>query len=310
MRVFLAGGTGVIGRCLVPQLVAAGHEVTATTRRVEKAELLHELGATPAVLDALDAEAVMAAVTAARPDAIMNQLTELPPKYEPRKPGPWYKRTSRLRVDGTRLLLAAARATGASRFVYQSIAFMYRMDGPSVLTEDAAIAVDAPEPFGAAVRATVEGERLALRTPGIVGVVLRYGQLYGAGTYYSRDGYFAGEARRRRLPVAGKGSGVMSFVHVQDAASAAVCALTRGSGVYNIVDDDPAPASDCIPAFAEAVGAPRPWRIPFWVVSLLVGRWVASGLRDLRGSSNARAKAELGWRPRYSSWRQGFAEAI
>jgi 2-alkyl-3-oxoalkanoate reductase len=310
MRVFLAGGTGVIGRCLVPQLVAAGHEVTATTRRVDRTELLHELGATPAVLDALDAEAVMAAVTAARPDAIMNQLTELPPKYEPRKLGPWYERTSRLRVDGTRLLLAAARATGARRFIYQSVAFMYRMEGPSVLTEDAAVAVDAPEPFGAAVRATVEGERLALHTPGIEGVVLRYGQLYGPGTYYSRDGYFAGEARRRRLPVVGKGSGVMSFVHVQDAASAAVCALTRGSGVYNIVDDDPAPAGDCMPAFAEAVGAPRPWRIPFWVVSLLVGRWVASGLTDLRGASNARAKAELGWRPHYPSWRQGFAEAI
>jgi nucleoside-diphosphate-sugar epimerase len=186
--VFLAGGSGVIGRCLVPQLVAAGHEVTATTRRPEKAEFLRSLGAVSADLDALDADAVMAAVQAARPDAIMNQLTELPPKYEPKKLGPWYEKTSRLRTDGTRHLLAAATATRAGRFIYQSIAFMYRMRGPSVPAEDAPVAVNAPEPFGAAVRATVEGERLALETPGVEGVVLRYGQLYGPGTYFSRDG--------------------------------------------------------------------------------------------------------------------------
>jgi nucleoside-diphosphate-sugar epimerase len=308
--VFLAGGTGVIGRSLVPQLVAAGHEVTATTRRPEKAELLRSMGAVPAVLDALDADAVMAAVQAARPDAIMNQLTELPPKYEPKKLGPWYEKTSRLRTDGTRHLLAAATATGARRFIYQSIAFMYSMKGPAVLTEDAPVAVNSPEPFGAAVRATVEGEQLALETPGVTGVVLRYGQLYGPGTYFSREGHLGGEARRRRLPVIGEGNGVMSFVHVEDAASAAVCALTRGSGIYNVVDDEPAPARECLPAFAEAVGAPRPWKIPFWIASLMVGKGTASGFIGLRGASNARARQELGWQLRYPSWRRGFVEAI
>lgn len=158
----------------------------------------------------------------------------------------------------------------------------------------------------------MEGERLALRTPGIQGVVLRYGQLYGPRTYYSREGYFAGEARRRRLPVVGKGSGVMSFVHVQDTASAAVCTLPRGRGVYNIVDADPAPARALVAAFAQAVGAPRS-RAEDPLLGgqpVLVGRWVASGLTDLRGASNARAKSELCWQPRYPSWRQGFAEAI
>ena len=307
---FLAGGTGVIGRCLVPQLVAAGHEVTATTRRPEKVEFLRSLGAVPAVLDALDADAVMAAVQAARPDAIMNQLTELPPKYEPKKLGPWYEKTSRLRTDGTRHLLAAATAVAARRFVYQSIAFMYSMKGPAVLTEDAPVAINAPDPFGAAVRANVEGERLALETPSVEGVVLRYGQLYGPGTWFSREGYFGGEARRRRMPVIGEGTGVMSFVHVEDAASAAVCALTRGTGVYNVVDDEPAPARECYPAFAAAVGAPRPWTIPLWIASPLVGKGTAAWLSGLRGASNAKAKQELGWQPRYPSWRQGFAEAI
>ena len=306
MNVFVAGGTGVIGRRLLPQLVTAGHRVTATTRQPEKAELLRSLGATPAVLDALDEEAVVSAVRAAAPDVVMNQLTELPKRYNPRKLGTWYASTSRLRVDGTRHLLTGSRAAGARRFIYQSIAFMYVLTGPSVLDEDAPIAVAAPEPFGAAVRATLEGERLTREAEGIEGVVLRYGQLYGPGTYYASDGDIARQARQRRVPIVGGGGGVFSFLHVDDAASAAVCALGRGRGVYNIVDDDPAPVRDWVPVFAQATRAPKPMRVPGWVASLMAGGWAVSVMTQSRGASNIRAKAELGWQPRYPSWRDGF----
>jgi nucleoside-diphosphate-sugar epimerase len=287
--------------------VAAGHEVTATTRRPEKAGLLARLGATPVVLDALDEQAVVAAVRDSRAEVVMSQLTELPQRYEPRKLGRWYEKTSRLRVEGTRHLLVGARAAGASRFVYQSIAFMYRLSGPGVLDEDAPVAVDAPEPFGATVRATLEGERLTLQTEGVEGVVLRYGQLYGAGTYFHSDGYLAREARRRRLPVVGRGEGVSSFLHVDDAGGAALRALSNGAGVYNVVDDDPAAARDWIPAFCEAMGAPRPMRVPGWLAGLLVGSYVRATLEHGRGATNAKARRELGWRPSFPSWRERFA---
>jgi nucleoside-diphosphate-sugar epimerase len=227
--VFLAGGSGVIGRRLIPQLVAAGHEVTATTRRPEKADLLRSLGAAPTVVDALDEQAVVAAVLAARAEAVVHQLTDLPPRYDPARLGPWYERTSRLRVEGTRHLLAGAAACGARRVVFQSIAFLYRLEGPAILDEDAPVWIDAPEPFGTAVRATVEGERLVLEATGIDGVVLRYGQLYGPGTYFAADGDIARRARGRMLPVVGGGRGLASFIHVDDAASAAVCALSRAA---------------------------------------------------------------------------------
>ena len=306
MRVFVAGGTGVIGRRLLPQLVAAGHEVTATTRRPEKAELLSSLGATPAVLDALDEPAVVSAVRAAAPDVVMNQLTDLPQRYEPRKLGPYLRASARLRVDGTRHLLVGAQAVGTRRFIYQSIAFMYASSGPWVVDEDAPIAVDAPDPFGASVRGTLKGERLTLEAGEIEGVVLRYGQLYGPGTYFAPDGYFARQARKRQVPIVGGGAGMFSFLHVDDAASAAVCAVTRGRGVYNVVDDEPAPGREWIPVFARAVRAPRPLRVPRFVASLMVGSWAARTLTDGRGASNSRARTELGWRPRYPTWRDGL----
>ncbi len=309
MKVFLAGGSGVIGRRLIPQLVAAGHQVAATTRLAAKTTLLQSLGASPVVVDALDAPALSKAVTDFGPDAVMNQLTDLPQRYNPRKLGPFYERTSRLRVEATRTLLAAAKEAGARRFVYQSIAFMYAAAGPAVLPEDAALALGAHEPFGSAVRATAEGERLTLSADGIKGVVLRYGQLYGPGTYFDRSGDFARQARRRMLPIVGSGSGVFSFVHVDDAAGAAVAALERGDGAYNIVDDDPAPARDWIPAFCHEVGAPAPMRVPGWLVAFLAGSFAAATLQLGRGASNAKAKQELGWTPRHSTWREGFTAA-
>jgi nucleoside-diphosphate-sugar epimerase len=287
--------------------VAAGHQVTATTQSPEKKSLLSSLGATAAVVDALDGQAVRDAVIAARPDVVMNQLTALPSKFEPRRLRPWYERTSRLRVEGTSHLLAGAIEVGARRFVYQSISFMYALRGPRILDEDAPLATGAPEPFGTAVKGTVEGERLATQTEGIEGVVLRYGQLYGPGTYYETAGYFGGVARKRQLPIVGGGEGVFSFLHVDDAASAAVCALERGRGVYNVVDDEPAPMREWVPVFCASVGAPRPLRVPVWLVRLLAGDFVATTAVESRGVSNSRARAELGWQPRWPSWRQGFS---
>jgi 2-alkyl-3-oxoalkanoate reductase len=293
----------VIGRALLPALVAAGHEVTATTTSPEKAALLRSLGATPSVLDALDEQAVLAAVRTAAPEVVMNQLTRLPQRYDPRKLRPWYERTSRLRVDGTRHLLAAARDVGARRFINQSVAFLYALTGPPAVDEDAPMAIDAPEPFGSMVRAILEGERLTLEAEGIPGVVLRYGWLYGPGTYFAPGGDFARQARQRRVPIVGGGGGVVSFLHVDDAASATVCAMIQGHGVYNVVDDDPAPGREWIPVFAQAVGAPRPLRVPRWLARLMVGSWPAATLTEGRGASNRRARSELGWRPRRTSWR-------
>jgi nucleoside-diphosphate-sugar epimerase len=183
---------------------------------------------------------------------------------------------------------------------------MYRLAGPPVLDEEAPLAVHAPEPFGGIVRATAEGERLATSGSGVEGVVLRYGQFYGPGTYFARDGDFARRARRRMLPIIGAGAGLSSFLHVDDAASSAVTALERGSGVYNITDDDPAPARDWITAFCREVGAPPPLRLPAWLARLAVGGFTSAVLTDGRGASNARAKRELGWSPSRPTWRAGF----
>jgi nucleoside-diphosphate-sugar epimerase len=306
VRVFVAGGSGAIGRALLPRLVAAGHEVTATTRSQAKAPQLESLGATAVVVDALDEEAVLAAVCEYRPAALINQLTSLPRRYNPRRLGSWYRATSRLRVDGTRFLLRAAAEVGAVRFIFQSSAFMYALAGPPVVDEAAQFAVDAPAPFGDLVRATLEGERLATSTDGIEGVVLRYGQLYGPGTYFDRNGDFARQARSRMLPVVGEGGGIFSFLHIDDAATSAIAALDRRSGVYNVTDDDPALAREWIPAFCAELGAPRPWRVPAWPVRLAAGTFATSLLTHGRGASNAKAKRELGWSPTHATWRGGF----
>ena len=307
MRIFVAGGSGVIGRALVPRLLAADHVVAATTRSKEKIERLESLGATAVLIDALDEEAVIGAVQSFRPDAVLNQLTSLPKHYNPRKVRPWYEATNRLRVEGTRILLAAAAKVGARRFIYQSIAFMYRNVGTQVVEEDAPLAINAPEPFGAAVRATLEGERLATATEGIVGVALRYGQLYGSGTYFAAGGDFQRQARARMLPIVGSGAGIFSFLHVTDAATAAIAALDRGEGVYNITDDEPVAARDWIPAFCREVGAPPPLHVPAWVARIVAGSFASGVLTEGRGASNRKAKLEMGWTPSHPSWRAGLS---
>ena len=307
MRVFLAGGSGVIGRPLIRQLVAAGHVVVATTQSPAKVALLEQLGATAVVMDAFDGGAVRKAVIDAKPEAVMHQLTALPPKYDPTKPA-FYEKTTRLRGETTEHLVQAARDAGAGRFIFQSICFMHEFKGPMVLDETAPIQVDAPGHVGEATRATLRGEALATATEGLTGVVLRYGQLYGPGTYFSPEGDFGRRARKRMLPIVGDGGGTFSFLHVEDAASAAATALEKGEGVYNIADDEPAPAREWIPVFCEAVGAPRPLRIPLWLARLVAGRTVADGMANFRGSTSEKAKRELGWRPGHPTWRRGFYE--
>jgi nucleoside-diphosphate-sugar epimerase len=309
MRVFVAGATGAIGRPLVPGLIAAGHEVTGTTRSEERAEAIRAAGARAVVCDALDADALRAAVVDAAPEVVVHELTALPARFNPRDKQ-MYAPTNRLRQEGTRNLIAAARAAGARRIVCQSIAFAYAPgERPEVKDEDAPLALGAPLPFGDSVRAIDEMERAVVGAAGVDGVVLRYGWFYGPGTYLADDGSVARDVRRRRLPVIGKGIGLYSFIHVDDAASATVAAVERGApGVYNVVDDEPAPQREWLPRYADAMGANKPLRVPVWMARLAMGK-IATMADVQAGASNAKAKVELGWEPRWSSWREGFREA-
>jgi nucleoside-diphosphate-sugar epimerase len=310
MRVFVAGASGAIGRPLIPKLVAAGHEVTGMTRSEEKADAIRQAGAEAAVVDVFDASAVRAAVEAGRAEVVVHQLTALPDRPDFRKKD-LYEPTNRVRTDGTRNLLEAARAAGSRRFVCQSIAFGYRNEGGRVKTEEDPLLDDAPGPFGGGVRALHEMEAMVLGADAMEGLLLRYGFFYGPGTHYAVDGAMVADARRRRLPVVGRGTGVFSFIHVDNAADATVAAVERGApGVYNVTDDEPAAMSEWVPVLAEAAGAKRPLRVPLWLARLVGGRQAADFASELRGASNEKAKRELGWRPAHPSWRTGFAESL
>jgi nucleoside-diphosphate-sugar epimerase len=307
VKVFLAGASGVIGRSLTGLLVGAGHEVTGMTRSAERADEIRERGAEAVVCDALDAEALGAAVQRAQPEAVIHELTDLPARLEPRKYETQLAGTNRLRREGTRNLIAAARAAGAGRIVAQSIAFAYAPSGDWVKDEDAPLAIDAPPPMGAAIGAVADLEDQVLEAGG---TVLRYGFFYGPGTAFASDGLYAELAGGRRLPVIGSGEGRWSFIHVQDAASATIAALERGKpGVYNVVDDDPAASRDWIPAYTAAMGGKRPLRLPKWVGRIAGGTAAVAGMTSQRGASNAKAKRELGWTPQHISWRDGFRTA-
>ncbi len=306
----MAGASGAIGRPLVAQLVAAGHEVTGTTRFEEKVQAIRVAGARAAVCDALHRETLRAAVVEAAPEVVVHELTALPDRFDPRDEG-LYEATNRLRSEGTRNLIDAARAAGARRLVCQSIAFGYRPGArPEVVDENAPLMLDAPPPFGPAMKVIDEMERAVLEPNGLEGVVLRYGWFYGPGTYYAEDGSLAADVRRRRLPIIGSGAGLTSFIHVDDAAAATVAAVERGApAVYNVTDDELAPMRDWLPVYAEAIGAKRPFRVPVWLARLLAGKTLASMAMITLGASNARAKRELGWEPRWQSWREGFRQA-
>ncbi|HEY5976917.1 MAG TPA: NAD(P)-dependent oxidoreductase [Solirubrobacterales bacterium] len=310
MKVFVAGASGVIGLPLVRQLVEAGHQVSGTTRHEGKADEIRAAGGTAVICDALDSSALEAAVKAAEPEVVINQLTALPERYEPRKAS-FYEKTDEVRRVGGRNLLAAASAVGARRFLTQGICFIYAPEGDLVKDEDARPYTDAPGHFQHAVEAMIDHERDALAAAGIEALVLRYGQFYGPGTYYARDGHLGREVAKRRFPVVGEGNGVFSFLSVDDAAGATVAALDHGrEGIYNVCDDEPAALHEWLPVYAEALGAKPPRRVPVWLAGLVAGKSVAAQAEHLRGASNAKAKRELGWEPRHPSWRQGFREAL
>jgi nucleoside-diphosphate-sugar epimerase len=310
MKVFVAGASGVIGRRLVPILSSQGHAVTGMTRSEAKADLVRASGAQPLICDVFDAGALEEKLLAVAPDVVVHELTDLPPALDPRKMEEQAAGNDRIRVEGTRNLVAAARAAGARRVVAQSIAFAYAPGG-GLKTEEDALYDDVPWPWSRSIDALHQLEDAVTATDGLEGVVLRYGFFYGPGSAYAADGYYAEQVRRRRFPIVGRGGGVFSFIHVDDAAAATVAAVEGGRpGIYNVVDDDPAPLREWLPAYAEAVGAKRPMRVPKLIARLVAGSYTARMATELRGASNDRAKRELAWTPRYPSWRQGFAEAL
>jgi nucleoside-diphosphate-sugar epimerase len=311
MRVFLAGATGAIGRQLVPQLVEAGHEVTAITRSEDKLGMLGELGAEAVLCDVFDAGRLGSVAAQAEPDAVINQLTDLPQSLNPRKLGEYYAANNRVRREGARNLLSAALGAGVRRFLVQGAAYWYAQTGGAVKTEEAPLYLDAPAPIGPAVETMKSVEEAVLSAEGLEGVVLRYGMFYGPGTWYAKDGDVGRQVRKRRYPMIGRGEGVYSFIHIDDAAAATVAALERARpGVHNVVDDEPATAAEWLPVYAEALGAKRPPRVPAFVARLIAGKALVEWMLGLRGASNEKVKRELGWSPRYKSWRQGFFEDL
>jgi nucleoside-diphosphate-sugar epimerase len=309
MRVFVAGASGALGRPLVLQLIDAGHEVTGMTRREERAAEVRAAGAAAVVCDVFDSGALNEAVAAARPEAVVHALTALPSHFKPRSD--YLAATNRVRSEGTRNLLAAASAAGARRIVAESVAFFYEPESGWVKDETAPLFVDPPGRFAAGRDALASLEGQAIGAEGLEGLVLRCGWFYGPGTYYDHGGSVAEETLKRRNPVVGAGTGTFSFVHVEDAAAAFVAALDRGApGIYNVVDDEPAPLREWLPVYAEALGAKPPRRVPAWLARLAAGPDLAGAALEMRGASNAKAKRELGWEPAHPSWRQGFRESL
>jgi nucleoside-diphosphate-sugar epimerase len=307
MRIFVAGASGVIGRQLLPLLLQDGHQVVALTRSPARVDSLQAAGAEPVVADALDAEALADAVVLARPDLVIHQLTSLPPTPDPRRHAAAYTQTARLRRQGTRNLLRAATAAGVRRVIAQSIAFGYAPDdGPA--SEAAALLTTGPRDLRDTIAAAADLERQVLNAAGLQGVVLRYGHLYGPETWYAPDGPIGQQIRKRRFPIVGDGMGCFSFVHIADAATATVAALgSAAAGVYNVVDDDPAPLRAWLPWYAKTLGAPPPRHIPTTLARLAAGDQAVYLATRQRGASNAKARQQLGWQPHYRSWRTGFA---
>lgn len=311
MKVLIAGATGAIGRPLVPRLLAAGHEVAAIARDADRAQRLRAAGVEAHVADVYDRTAVVAACRAAAPEVVVHQLTALPEVMDVRRYAQAMHETGRLRREATPHLLAGAQAAGARRVVVQSISFLTAPEGPAVHDEDARPFTDAPPAFRDAVEATLSMERDTLAAADLEPVVLRYGFFYGPGTYYAPGGSTARDIARRRFPVVGGGTGISSFVHVDDAADATVLALSGGApGVYNVTDDEPAAMRDWLPHAAACLGAGRPLRVPALVGRLAAGPHAVHFATTLRGNSSDRFRAAFGWQPARPTWREGFREVL
>src|SRR5215471_14687788 len=296
MRVFVAGATGAVGRHLLPALIAAGHAVIAMTRPAGRTDAIRALGAEPVAGDALDRESVLAAVRASRPEAIIHELTAIPPTSSFKTFDRDFALTNRLRHEGLDHLLAAARAVGARRFIAQSYTgWNNAREGGPVKTEEDPLDPNPLPVFRETLDTIRYLEDTMRRAEGIEGLALRYGSLYGPGSGIAKDGAVVELVRKRRLPIVGRGTGIWSWVHLADVASATVAALDRGApGVYNVVDDDPAPVSDWLPYLADVLGAKPPLRLPAWLGRLLAGEFVTAQMTTSRGSSNQKARKQLG----------------
>jgi nucleoside-diphosphate-sugar epimerase len=311
MRVFVAGATGAIGKQLVPRLVAAGHEVHGMTRSESKQAMLYELGAVPVVADALDPDQVAGAVGRARPEVIVHELTAIPDTLDMRHFDRDFALTNRLRTEGTDHLLSAGQAVGVRRFVAQSNgAVPYARTGGLVKSEEDPLDPTPAREMRETWAAIRHLEEAVLGAEWTEGIVLRYGGFYGPGTSLAPGTKQFELVRKRKFPVVGDGGGVWSFVHIADAADATVAAVERGNrGVYNVVDDDPAPVAEWLPALAAELGAKKPMHVPRFIGRLFAGKAGVMMMTELRGASNAKAKRELAWRPAHPSWRQGFTAA-
>ncbi|GAA3587353.1 NAD(P)-dependent oxidoreductase [Nonomuraea rosea] len=313
MKIFLAGASGAIGSQIVVQLVARGHEVVGTTRSATKTGALRVLGAEPVVVDALDPESVADAVVKAEPEVIVHQLTALSGPINFRQYKLMAAATNRLRTEGTDHLLAAARDVGVRRFVAQSNAqWMERTGGP-VADENGRIEPNPPADAAEAVAALSYLENSVTGITWAEGIALRYGGFYGPGTSISTapDAGMAEQVRKRKSPIVGDGGGVLSLVHITDAASATVAAVERGrAGIYHVADDEPAPVRDWLPDLARALGAKPPRRVPAWLVRALAGKAAVDMMTRARGISSEKTKRELGWTLQYPSWRTGFTTGL
>ena len=312
MRIFLAGATGVLGKHLIPLLREAGYVVIGTTRSPEKAGHLREQGVQPEILDALDRQATVSAVMRARPDAIVHQLTAIPPNLNLRRFDREFALTNRLRTEATDNLLLAARAAGVRRVVAQSFAgWTYERTGGPVKTEADPLDPDPPAAFRRTLDAIRYLEAALQAAEHTETTALRYGWFYGPATSLGRGSALLDAIRRRQLPIVGNGAGIWSFTHIADAAAATLAALQRGAtGIYNVADDEPAPVREWLPFLANAIGARPPRRVPIWLARMLIGHQGIVVMTESRGCSNEKAKTALDWRPRYPSWRTGFIDGL
>jgi 2-alkyl-3-oxoalkanoate reductase len=312
MKILLAGASGAIGQHLVPLLVAQQHEVYGAFRNPAHTERVQRLGATPILLDALDATAVNKAFTEIKPQAVIHQLTAIPAHIDLRHIDRDFALTNQLRTEGTRNLATAAVSAGVEKFIAQSFAgWPYAPKGIRLKTEEDELDTHPPEKLKSMLDAIQTLENTVLREPKFTGIVLRYGPLYGPLSSIALDGTLVEDIRHHKFPLVGQGTGVWSFLHLHDAATATIAALTHAQrGIYNIVDDDPALVSDWLPYLAECVGAKPPMHVPNAIAKLMVGDHAVALMNDIRGVSNEKARRELNWTPKYSSWRQGFREAL
>jgi nucleoside-diphosphate-sugar epimerase len=310
MKVFVAGATGAIGKQLVPRLVEAGHEVHGMTHSASKEQQVRGLGAQPVVADALDADQVAEAVGRVQPDVIVHQLTSIGP-MDLRHFDRAFAMTNRLRTEGTDHLLSAGQAVGVKRFVAQSFFAAYERVGGPVKSEEDPFGPGPAKEMRETVAAIRHVEDTVLAATWTEGIVLRYGGFYGPGTSLGPDGEQTDAVRQRKFPVVGNGGGVWSFIHIADAAEATVAAIDHGErGVYNIVDDEPAPVAEWLPVLARTLGAKEPMHVPRFVGRLLTGEVGAVMMTELRGAYNAKAKRDLGWSPAHPSWREGFRDLL